>query len=383
VLARHARPGVGIAGLFLAALACSTATVRREDAVHREYPAGVAHMRWRTSLNPHPLTEPQPEECATGALIGHKLVLGTRGGQVVGVDVGTGAVAWSTRIVGGVDGNARYDSPRGQVYVGSDDGHLYALEPEQGTIRWSAKFKGPIERAPEIAADGLYLATAADRVYALDATNGKTRWQYERETPEGFTIHGHAAPVRHGDLVYAGFSDGYLAALRAGTGELQWSRSLAAASEEFVDVDATPGLSQGTLFAASFSGGLYGLRPKDGEVLWHTLIDGVSALALGEESLYAVSAREGVAALSRQGNLLWRQGLPNSGDLTLPVEVGPYLVFSGSREGLFIVDRKTGKLLTVFDPARGMCAGPTVDREGRALYVLANSGTLYALDLVW
>jgi outer membrane protein assembly factor BamB len=58
-------------------------------------------------------------------------------------------------------------------------------------------------------------------------------------------------------------------------------------------------------------------------------------------------------------------------------------VFSGSREGLFIVERGTGKLLQVFDPARGMCASPTVDAKGRALYVLANNGTLYALDLLW
>jgi outer membrane protein assembly factor BamB len=224
VVARHARSVVGIAGLgpaaLACALACSTATVRREDPVHREYPAGVAHMRWRTSINPHPLTEPRPEECATGALVGRHLVLGTRGGTVVGVDVGTGAVAWSTRIAGGVDGSARYDSARGQVYVGSDDGNLYALDPEKGAIRWSAKFKGPLERAPEIAADRLYLATAADRVYAVDPKDGRALWQYERDTPEGFTIHGYAAPVRHRDLVYAGFSDGYLAALRAGTGEL-------------------------------------------------------------------------------------------------------------------------------------------------------------------
>lgn len=387
MVARHVRSVVGIAGLLLAlvacALACSTATVRREVAAHHEYPAGVAHMRWHTSINRHPLSESQPEECATGALVGRRLVLGSRGGVVVGVDVGTGAIAWSTRIAGGVDGDARYDQGRGQVYVGSDDGVLYALEPGQGAIRWSAKFKGSLERGPEITGDSLYLSTAADRVYAVDPTDGKARWQYERNPPEGFTIHGYAAPRRYGDLVYAGFSDGYLVALRFDTGELVWSRSLAAAPEQFVDIDATPVLGHGTLYAASFSGGLFGLRPQDGEVLWHTLIDGVAALSLGRETLYTVSAHEGVAALSRQGNILWRQGLPDSGDLTMPVEIGPYLVFSGSREGLFIVDRKTGKLLTVFDPARGMCAGPTVDREGRALYLLANSGTLYALDLVW
>jgi outer membrane protein assembly factor BamB len=302
---------------------------------------------------------------------------------VVGVDVGTGQVAWSTPIPGGVDGDARFDRLRGQVYVGSDDGFLYAIEPERGTIRWSAKLKGAIERSPDIAPDSLYVATAADRVYAIDPNSGGTRWQYERDMPEGFTIHGNAAPRRAGDVVFAGFSDGYLVALRATSGELLWSRSLAAASEQFVDVDATPIVDGDRVFAASFSGGIYGLGGKDGEVLWHTLVDGTSDIALGSENLYAVSAREGLAALSRQGNLLWRQGLPEAGDLTVPAEVGPYLVFSGSREGLFILERRTGKLLQVFDPARGMCAAPTVDVEGRTLYVLANSGALYAVDLLW
>jgi outer membrane protein assembly factor BamB len=383
------RPGravkaVGLlVGLAVLPWACSTATVRREVSDRHDYPEGVAQMRWHTPINAHPATESQPEECATGALVGHHLVLGSRGGEVVGVDIGTGRMEWSTKISGGVDGEARYDEPRGQVYVGSDDGYLYAIEPERGAIRWSAKFKGAIEHGPEIAESGLYLATSADRVFAIDANDGKARWQYERETPEGFTIHGYAAPRISGGTILAGFSDGYLAALRTEKGELVWSRSLAAASDQFVDVDATPIVAGGKIFAASFSGGLYALRPKDGEVLWHSLVDGISAIARGREHLYAMSPREGLTAFSLQGNILWRQGLPDAGDLSIPVEVGPYLVFSGSRAGLFVVDRHTGKLLQIFDPARGMCAAPTVDQEGRALYVLANSGVLYALDLLW
>jgi outer membrane protein assembly factor BamB len=374
-----------LAGLSVAVLgiACSTATVRRDTIERHDYPEGVAQMRWHTQIHAYPPSESHSEECATGALVGSKLVLGSRGGTVVGVDIGTGAVSWSTPISGGIDGDARFDKERGQVYVGSDDGYLYAIEPAKGTIRWSSKFKGAIDRGPEIGSAGLFVATAADRVFAVDPSDGKTRWQYERETPEGFTIHGNAVPRQHGAAVYAGFSDGYLAALQAETGDLLWSRSLAAASEQFVDVDANPIVLGDRLFAASFSGGLYALRPKDGEVLWHLLVDGISALAMGAGNLYVVSSRSGLAAVSLQGNILWRQGLPEAGDLTVPVEVGPYLVFSGSRQGLFIVERSTGKLLQVFDPARGMCAAPTVDREGKALYVLANSGTLYALDLIW
>jgi len=50
---------------------------------------------------------------------------------------------------------------------------------------------------------------------------------------------------------------------------------------------------------------------------------------------------------------------------------------------LFVVDRSNGQLLQMFDPGRGMCAAPLVDVERREIYVLANSGTLYALSLIW
>jgi outer membrane protein assembly factor BamB len=375
-------PGLGCVLASLLA-ACSTATVRREVTEHHDYPAGVAQMRWHTQIHAYPPSESHSEECATGALVGSRLVLGSRGGDVVGVDVGSGDVVWSTPISGSVDGDARYDKGRGQVYVGSDDGYLYAFDPERGKIRWSSKFKGAVDHAPEISDRGLFLATAADRVFAVDPSDGKSRWQYERETPEGFTIHGYAAPRMRDGVVYAGFSDGYLTALQADTGDLLWSRSLAAASDQFVDVDATPIIQSDRIIAASFSGGVYALRPKDGDVLWHVLLDGTSALAMGATNFYAVSPRDGLAAISLQGNVLWRQGLPDAGDLTVPVEVGPYLVFSGSREGLFVVDRRRGQLLQIFDPGRGMCAAPTVDQDGKALYVLANSGVLYALDLIW
>lgn len=147
---RHNRSLVSLLVGCLFAAACATATIGQEVSQPHEYPAGVAQMRWHVMVHPHPLTEPQPEECATGALVGQRLVLGSRGGEVVGVDVGTGAVDWSIRVQGGVDGDAAYDRSRGQVYLGTDDGYLYAIEPERGTVRWSSKVKGAIEHAPDV-----------------------------------------------------------------------------------------------------------------------------------------------------------------------------------------------------------------------------------------
>ncbi len=218
---------------------------------------------------------------------------------------------------------------------------------------------------------------------ALEAATGKKRWQYERDTPEGFSIHGHAGPRLGGDVIYTGFDDGYLVALGAETGELRWARSLAAASDQFVDVDSTPVLREDLVVAASYSGGLYALRAKDGEVVWRMGVEGAVAIRAGATRLYVASPRDGLAAVTMQGRIEWRQGLAQAGDLTPPQEVGPYLIFTGGRSGLFVVDRSTGQLLQVFDPGRGMCAAPLLDAERREIYVLANSGTLYALSLIW
>ena len=59
---------------------------------------------------------------------------------------------------------------------------------------------------------------------SLEAQGGKWRWQYEREAPEGFTIHGHAAPRAHDGSVFAGFSDGYLVSLNGQNGEVMWAK---------------------------------------------------------------------------------------------------------------------------------------------------------------
>ncbi len=369
------------ASLAFLALSCADGTVRRADAPARTYPAGIVDLRWRQVIHEHGLFEPSPEECSTPTLVGDKVILGSRAGRIVAVDTKDGHPLWTTQISGGLDSEARYDPVRRQVYLGADDGFMHALDPDTGAIRWSHKARGAVERAPELDAASVYLTTAEDRVIALDAATGKFRWQYERDTPDGFTIHGHAGLRLGNDVLYTGFSDGFLVALRPATGEVSWARSLAAASEQYVDVDSTPTPVGDLLVASSFSGGLYAVTASGGDIKWRLGIEGAStARAIGDR-LYFAAPRDGVAAIDHQGHLIWRQALAEAGELTPPQSAGPYLIFTGSRAGLFVVDRKGGQLLETFNPGRGICGGVALDATGSNLYVLVNSGALYALHL--
>ncbi len=366
---------------LLAVAGCASATVRRADpAESPTHPAGVLQVAWRTTLHAHGPFEPSPEECASGVLAGGRLVIGSRAAAVVGVAPATGHVDWVTSISGGVDSAARLDPARGQVYVGADDGGFHAIDPATGALRWSYKGKGAIERPPELGVDLVYAASAADRVVALEAATGKWRWQYERDTPEGFTVHGYAGPRLLGSNLLAGFADGYFVALTAAAGDVVWARSLATASDQFVDVDTTPTLLGGSAFVSSYSGGLYAIDPRDGAVRWRIGIQGAGDVTASGGRLYFVAPRIGLHAAETDGRIIWRQGLSAAGDLTHPLIVGPYLVVSGSRAGLFVIDRATGNLLEVFNPGQGICAAATLDPANPRLYVLSNGGQLYALS---
>jgi outer membrane protein assembly factor BamB len=363
-------------------LGCAGATARRQDQTSRDYPAGVTRVLWRTSIHGHGLFEPRPEECASGAIVGDRLIIGSRAGNAVALGLSDGRQLWTTPVTGNVDSEARFDPTHKQAYLGTDDGFIYALDPADGRIRWSYKTRGAVERPPELGGDAIYFSTTSDRIVALDPRTGKSVWQYEREAPEGFTIHGHSGPRLAQGFIYAGFSDGYLVSLNAGTGDVVWARSLASASEQYVDVDSTPAqLGSDLLLAASYSGGLYALASTTGDVRWRVNVEGASAVQVIGKQLFFAAPRDGLTALTDTGEVLWRQGLADAGDLSPPFAVGSALVFSSSRSGLFLVDRASGRLLEVFNPGRGMCASATVSPDGQTLYVLANSGSVYAVAL--
>ncbi|HEY5090691.1 MAG TPA: PQQ-binding-like beta-propeller repeat protein, partial [Polyangia bacterium] len=174
---------------------------------------------------------------------------------------------------------------------------------------------------------------------------------------------------------------GYLVALQATSGEVVWAKSLAATSDQFVDVDSTPVLASDVVYAASYSGGVYALDAKDGATRWRLPVEGAGPMNLVDGRLFFAAPREGLHAASAAGQIMWRQGLAEAGDLTPPLAMGHYLIFSGSRGGLFIVDARDGDLLEVFNPGHGICAAATLDEQQQRLFVLSNSGSLYALDL--
>jgi outer membrane protein assembly factor BamB len=339
----------------------------------------VLEYRWSKMLHDR-RADYNPQEFAGVAHYsrpaGDLLFAGTLRGDVVALDAASGEQQWKHR-VGAVGSQPLAES--GTVIVGTEDGALVALDTWNGRERWRYATRGAIQHAPVAWQDLLIFANDADKVYAVERNTGKWRWQYERDTPEEFTVRGHAGVSVVGDVVYAGFADGNVVALAAGTGDALWIRSLAASSTQFVDVDTTPAVHDGVVLAASVSGGLYALDAASGAEKWRVPVAGVTDLTLDGDRLYVAAAESGLLAYDLAGRELWRQGLTKAGDPARPLVSGNYLFVSTATLGLYVVDKRSGQLVQSWNPGDGITSRPTL--VGSTIYLLSNGGILYAMNI--
>lgn len=370
--------------------------------------AGCSHPQWRTgdamrggALEPlgedrlslhwkfataDRLTEVDPQEFAGAAIYADTIYTGSASGWFFALRASTGAVRWrkklgavaSTPIVSG-----------GTLLIGTADGTLLAVDSQTGVEKWRYQGRGPIEQSPVVTGDLVVFSNEADQVVAVDAITGKFKWQYKGETPEEYTLRGHAGVAVDNDLIFTGFSNGILIALRKDTGSVAWSTSLKGDAERFMDVDATPLVVGDRVFASSSSGGVYALDKATGLIRWRVPFwdaaqpsssGNVGGMATDGKTLYVSVADLGTYAIDFAGNVLWRVGAKDGGEPAAPVVWNELLLVSLARDGVFLADRRTGETLEYFSPGEGVSATPTVTGDGR-LFVMSNRGILYAFDL--
>ncbi|MCX5745068.1 MAG: PQQ-binding-like beta-propeller repeat protein [Proteobacteria bacterium] len=331
-------------------------------------------------------TEVTPQEFAAPTVYADTLYTGSATGMFYALRSSTGAVRWKKRL--GAIASAPI-SIGGTLYVGTGDDALLAIDAQTGDEKWRYQSRGPIVQSPNLAGDNIVFANEADQVVAVDANTGKFKWQYKTETPEEYTLRGHAGVAVDGDLIFTGFSNGTLVALRKDTGSVAWSTSLKAEADRFVDVDATPLVLGDKVYATSSSGGVFALDKLTGLVRWRvpffdiaqpSATGNVGGITTDGKILYVSVADLGTYAIDLGGNIVWRVGAKGGGEPAAPVVWNELLVYTLAGDGLFIADRKTGETLEYFDPGDGISAQPTITADGR-LFVMSNRGILYAFDL--
>ena len=135
------------------------------------------------------------------------------------MDASTGNVNWSNFNYGGVIfSSATYNN--GDLYIGSGNGEVVALNASDGSQIWTASTIDSTWDTPVVANGIVYSASLQGQVVALNASNGSQVWEYVPPSRDG--EQGTSPAVAHG-IVYVGLADDKIHAFNATNGNEIWN----------------------------------------------------------------------------------------------------------------------------------------------------------------
>lgn len=89
------------------------------------------------------------------------------------------------------------------VYVGAEDGNLYALDASTGAEEWAFETGAAVESSPAVADGTVYVGSNDGNLYAVDARTGEQKWQFaDADSDTGAPI--KMPPTVVDDTVYFG-----------------------------------------------------------------------------------------------------------------------------------------------------------------------------------
>lgn len=376
------RLSLGICTAALAALpiACHRIPLYRDPTSNQPTtlpPLALYTIEWWVPLALPAAWEYLPREFAGPAAdpSGGNIIVLTRDKFVRAVSE-EGKVEWSFRTSGHFTASAAVSE--GIAYVPGGDGTLYALRVDSGELVWKYAGGDELVTTPTVIAGKVLVATQTDALIAVDQKTGNQVWRYRRDSSSEFSVRGAAAPKVRDGVVYIGFSDGALVALRMDDGIVKWEKMLSTAGKQFRDVDTTPIFDKaGRLFAASYKDGIYALEPGSGAIQWHNSRPGITNLALRGEILFAGGDQQMGALFGDTGQFVWSLDLAPRAARTPVLARG--LLIVPTTGPLVFVDPVTGHPRSFWNPGKGVSATPLWNHS--RLYVLSNLGYLYAMRL--
>lgn len=242
--------------------------------------------------------------------VGNQVFLGTADNHILALDAATGSLQWDYQT-----GHAIWGQPAfadGTLYVASMDHSVYALDAATGALKWSQTLGGALPSGPTLGDGILYVSSFDGNVHALDMATGEERWA----VPDADNwVWG--APALLGDTLYFGDIGGTLYAVDAATGSPQWTNETQNA------IQTRPVIADNTLYVASQvagetpTGALTAYNAADGAQLWtEPTTTPLYATPVVVDDALVVSTQDANALLIgydlATGQELWRYALPQT-----------------------------------------------------------------------
>jgi eukaryotic-like serine/threonine-protein kinase len=312
--------------------------------------------------------------------------VGANDGKLYAVNGKTGKLLWTVTTNGEI-----LSSPLvygGLIYFGSGDGKVYAVT-NTGKVQWTFDAGVPVYSSPVIENGIIYIGTESGRFLALDAATGKLKWEF---TEPNYAI--EQKPVVLNGAVYFGAWDSFVYAVDAETGKIRWrtqtagAASKTAAKEYYSAADCPPVISRNTslVYFADRDFRLSAIDILSGAISWSTTNCTGVGISRNQDALYLrkYSGDAQLEKLKLDGTNIWSAPVKlNQSPMrfpTAPIEKDGVVYVCSCLGTLYAVDAKDGRILWQYQVTPELYVMNSVNATDGIVYVSAMDGTLTAIS---
>lgn len=316
----------------------------------------------------------------TPAVVGSSVYAAAQDGTVARYD--NGSQVWRINagqtISGGVGADGR------MVAVATAKGEVLAFD-NTGKALWKARVTSEVLAAPQIA-EGLVLVRSGDnRIFGLDAADGKRKWVYQRSTP-ALSLRSNVGVTVAGKVALAGFPGGKLVAIALNNGAAMWEATVALPKgatelERVSDVTSAPVVAGREVCAAAYQGRVACFELASGNHLWSRDMSSAAGIDVDARNIYVTDDKGAVHALDRaNGATVWKQDKLFMRQVSRPIALSSHIAVGDYQGVVHLLRRENGAFAARHNTdSSGIAAEP--QRVERGFLMQTRNGGLYALTV--
>jgi outer membrane protein assembly factor BamB len=366
---------------------------------------------WAVGTKPWPMWRHDPEHSGTGqsgptnitlrwkfatggavisspSVVDGKVYVGSEDKNIYCLDARNGGLFWNFTTGFGIKSSPAVAD--GKVYIGPDDGYVYCLDARNGSLIWKTSAGGYIQAnfvsetglisSPTVIGGRVYIGSLDTNMYCLNAISGNIIWTFETA---GYITSSPA--VVDGAVYFTSQESGFgaLYKLDANTGNRIWKLDIpyTLIFEEGTDMQASPTVADGMVFASSNKLERYGVNATTGKILWtYTAINPknflVDSMSYNDGELFFTDQFFIACVNATNGGSIWKSWIGSAMYASTTYADGKVYVATDGK-AIYVLNATTGERLSWFETGSKCWSSPTL-YEGR-LYVGDSDWNVYCL----
>lgn len=267
-----------------------------------------------------------------------------------------------------------------ELVFGTYNGEVSALSNETGERLWTAEVSSEV-LAPPVSNGEVVVAQSIDGgVFGFNAKTGDLLWSYDHATPV-LTLRGTSKPVIVSSQVILAFDNGQMISLGVDDGSLKWEARISQPKgrtelERIIDIDGTPIVDGGMVYAATYHGTLAAFTRAQGRMVWQQDLSTHQNLTISRGRIFASSEASSVVAFDAQsGAVLWKNDQLSLRNIGAPAIIGDYVAVIDHEGYMHLMSQLSGEFAYRFKPAGKGFRSPIMSYDDQLL-VLSDNGKL-------